>query len=497
MMAAYDRRRFLARVMGTTAGAALAGGLGASDASAAAAGGRAPELVDARTLFGWVEEMSELGPRFAGSRAHRRYLSLVVRRLQSYGLNVRRHPVPLDQWEARTWSLKATGADGRTHTIPVAYYRPYSGETPARGVRGDLVDVRAGQAADYQGKDVRGRIVVADYPMTRTGGSAIAPLVEHVHRPEQAAQFATEDYTRVWRAVPEQLSLDLAKRNGAIAMVDVMDLAPEHARGQFSPHQQPQTGLPALHLDRVQGRRLRELMKAGPVTATLTLTAAKKNSTIDYLTAELRGSGTLPGAVLVGTHTDGQNAIEENGVPAIVALAKYFARVPLSERPRDLVFVFSPNHMNSHRDTPDLAAWLTRNAGIRERIVAALVPEHLGALGWSEDPATGAFRPTGRSEPAVVGTGNSAALTALAIDQVRRDDLERTVVLKPFDNGLYGEATYPYRLGIPTATLISGPAYLVQVAPDGHLDKIDPDLMHRQTVFLSHLLSRMLALPDY
>ncbi|KAB2348593.1 hypothetical protein F8566_15900 [Actinomadura rudentiformis] len=405
---------------------------------------------------------------------------------------MRRHPVPLDQWEARSWSLKVTDAGGLTHQVPVAYYRPYSGETPAGGVRGGLVDVKAGQAADYQGKDVRGRIVVADYPITP--GGAISALAGHL---KLAPELSAENYTRVWQATPAQLSLDLARRNGAIAMVDIMDLAPEHARGQYSPHQQPQTGLPTLHLDRVQGRRLRDLMNAGPVTATLTLRASRKNSTIDYLTAELKGGGALPGAIMVGTHTDGQNAIEENGVPAILALAGYFARVARAERPRDIIFVFSPNHMNSHQDTPDLSAWLKRNGEIRSRIAASLVPEHLGALGWAEDPATGAYGPTGRSEPAVIGTGNSAALTALAIDQVKRDGLERTAVLKPFNNGLYGEATYPYRLGIPTATLISGPAYLVQVARDGHLDKIDPGLMHRQTVFLSRLLARMLALPAY
>ncbi|MFI0449267.1 hypothetical protein [Actinomadura sp. 6N118] len=426
--------------------------------------------------------MSGVGPRFTGSQSHRRYLRQVERQLESYGLNVRRHPVPLDQWEARSWSLEVTGAGG-THKIPVAYYRPYSGETPSRGVRGVLVDVKGGQAADYQGKDVRGRIVVADYPIRPGAISAFADYIP--------PELGEENYTRVWQAVPAQLSLELAKRNGAIAMVDIMDLAPEHARGQYSPHQQPQAGLPTLHLDRVQGRRLRDLMNAGSVTATLTLTASKRRSTIDYLTAELKGGGALPGAVMVGTHTDGQNAIEENGVPAILALAQYFTRV--ADRPRDIIFVFSPNHMNS----PDLGAWLERNAAIRSRVVAALVPEHLGALGWVEDPATGEYGPTGRSEPAVIGTGNSAALTSLVIDQVKRDDLERTAVLRPFNNGLYGEATYPYRLGIPTATLISGPAYLVQVARDGHLDKIDPALMHRQTVFLSHLLARMLALPAY
>lgn len=150
--------------------------------------------------------------------------------------------------------------------------------------------------------------------------------------------------------------------------------------------------------------------------------------------------------------------------------------------------------MNSHRGSPDLRTWLESHPEIRDRITAALIPEHLGALGWAEDPATGTYAPTGRTEPAVLGVGNSPTLTALVIDQLKRDDLPRTAVLRPLGDGLYGEATYPYRLGIPTATLISGPTYLVQTARDGHLNKLDPALLHHQTRFLANLLTRMLTI---
>lgn len=318
----HDRRRFLAGA----AGAAAVAGLG-SPARAGAS------LVSPERLFRWVEEMNELGPRITGGHAHRRYLRLVERQLESYGLPVRRYPVPLDQWEARSWSLKVQDAEGREHRIPVAHYRPHSGETPRRGVTAGLVEVGAGQEADYAGKDVQGRIVVADYPLVRIPFGAVFPLADYIHRPAEVPQLAAEDYTRIWQTPPTSASLDLAKQHGAIAMIDIVDLSPEHAAGQYSPHQQHQVGLPALHLDRVQGRRLRDLMATGPVTATLVLDADKKTTTIDYLTTTLKGDGSRPGAIMLGTHTDGQNAIEENGVPAILALARYFTRLPRSERP--------------------------------------------------------------------------------------------------------------------------------------------------------------------
>jgi hypothetical protein len=42
--------------------------------------------------------------------------------------------------------------------------------------------------------------------------------------------------------------------------------------------------------------------------------------------------------IIVNTHTDGPNATEENGGLGILALAKYFSRLPKIERRRTLVF---------------------------------------------------------------------------------------------------------------------------------------------------------------
>jgi hypothetical protein len=45
--------------------------------------------------------------------------------------------------------------------------------------------------------------------------------------------------------------------------------------------------------------------------------------------------------------------------------------------------------------------------------------------------------------------------------------------------------------------LIAGPTYLLQVTPDGNLDEIDSDLLHRQTAFAIRLLSGMLEISNF
>ncbi|KJE21648.1 hypothetical protein FF36_03981 [Frankia torreyi] len=486
----------------------------------------ADDLVDAGTLWSWTERMAGHGPRLPGSDAHRRHIDDLAERLAGYGLTVTRHPTRLSAWLADSWSLRVVDGDGRSHTVPVAAYRPHSGETPARGVTAAVVDVGAGDEPDYRRTPVAGAIVLADGAVARLSASVLGDLADHVHPPEARSGLANEDYSRVWLGVPPQPSLETARRHGAVAMIEILHLSPALAAGQYTPHQQEHAALPTLHVDAEQGARLRSLLARGPLTATLTLTASRRETTVDYLTALLPGSGApppapartrapvpaptpagptratgaaeprlTPGAVLVATHTDGQNAVEENGGPALLALAEYFSRFPARDRPRDLLFLFSPNHMVSEAATVKPDAWLRGHPEIMNNVAMALAAEHLGTMAWDDRGGTAAYRPTGRSELVTVPVGHSDTLRELAIDEVKASDLTRSAVLRPFQNGLYGEGTFPYRLGIPTIAFISGPAYLVQVAPGDNLDKLDRALLHRHTLFLARLLSRMLALP--
>ncbi|WP_163554262.1 hypothetical protein [Candidatus Frankia alpina] len=462
-------------------------------------------LVGPDGLWESVERMVSFGPRLPGSPAHHRHIDDLDVRLRRAGLEVTRHPVPLARWLADDWSLRVVDARGVSATVPAGSYRPYSGETSARGVTATVVDVGAGGAADYRGRPMAGAIVLADAPVARlraevlTDLTDLTDLADAVEPPDARTRLAAEDYSRVWLGVPPPPDLALARRHGAVAMIAILDLPPLLAAGQYTPHQQPYAGLPTLHVDREQGARLRALLALGPLEATVVLTARRDDATVDYLLARLpapaaAAAGTY-GDVLVATHTDGQNAVEENGGPALLALAERLAHRPQARRGRGTLFLFSPAHMIADAATVKPDAWLRAHPRLRASLAMALVAEHLGAMGWDERGGTAPYGPTGRSEPVVVAVGHSDRLRRLAVDEMRAGGLARAVVLPPAGDGLYGEGTFPYRLGLPTVEFISGPAYLLQVGPGDQLDKLDRALLHRHTVFLVHLLDRMLALP--
>jgi hypothetical protein len=513
-----DRRTFLSqsmRVAGAVAGGSVMAACGGAAHGSTPPSSRRPapvrrgtrpqlpvggniaenDLMPVDELWHLVEEMCSFGPRFTGSHAHNRYLDMLHDRLERYGMHVTRYPVPFDQWLAHRWSLHVVDAHGTKHKIPVAYYRPHSGETSARGVTATVVDVGAASVDDYGRNDVRGKIVLADLALTRLKESVWSAFADSMYPPDVVHDLDNEDFTRIWLGIPPPPSLEVAKQHGAVAMINVLDLSPPLAEGQYSPHQQDYAGLPTLHVDRVQGARLRTLMKSGDVTATLVLDVKRGRTTIDYLGAEVPGAQKRPGSLLVMTHTDGQNAIEENGGPAMLALAEYFTRYSRAARDRDVFFLFSPNHMAAPNSTPRPYEWFKANPDLLARMAMALVPEHLGTVAW-DDVTTGTFRSSGKSEFVAVPVGNSTTLKHLAIDEVQRSDLNRSGVLRPRDGGLYGEGTFAYLLGIPTIAYITGPSYLLQVAPGDNLDKLDRNLMHHQTAFLSRVMARMLALPN-
>jgi hypothetical protein len=74
------------------------------------------------------------------------------------------------------------------------------------------------------------------------------------------------------------------------------------------------------------------------------------------------------------------------------------------------------------------------------------------------------------------------------IDSLAEHDIPHTYVLRP--RPLYlGIGGALYEAGVPGASYISGPGHLVNVVPNGHIDKFDAALAERQTRWTADLLA--------
>ncbi|MFK4853628.1 hypothetical protein ACI3KT_18515, partial [Microbacterium sp. ZW T6_19] len=171
----------------------------------------------------------------------------------------------------------------------------------------------------------------------------------------------------------------------------------DEARGQYLPFTRPHQGVPAVWVPESEGDRILAAARRGD-QATLTLEATRHHgATMDTVWAVSPGAGPhADESILVVTHSDGGNAIEENGHIGLLALAQDAATIP---HDRTIVFVLTAGHLRIPAVTlhgQATTAWLQAHpemwdadaAGLTA--VAGLVIEHLGARRRRDDfPRTG------------------------------------------------------------------------------------------------------------
>ncbi|MGN0704456.1 MAG: M28 family peptidase [Lentihominibacter sp.] len=100
---------------------------------------------------------NELGWRTAGSDAEHRAANFLAKEMKSIGLtDIEKVPVKVDKFQFNDSSLTIEGTE--IDLVPASY--ECSG-TDKDGITEEIVDVGTGFAADYDGKDVKGKIVLA------------------------------------------------------------------------------------------------------------------------------------------------------------------------------------------------------------------------------------------------------------------------------------------------------------------------------------------------
>ena len=438
-------------------------------ASAATEQYRAGLLPSRKEVWDWQVWMAGLGPKYTGNEAHRTFVDFLAKNLNSAGLDVSRDHYSFPRWEARRWGIQVRPQNGRPFTAPVTSYFPYSGQTPASGVIGELV--YAGTAPKFEiPEKLRGNIAFIDCPTTE--------------RPYG-------EWYKVWGVYPADLKFPASVRParagvnglaefqkaGAVGVIlGWTDISDANAADQYTPFSRPLQNIPALWVGRETGAKLRALGTGG-TKATLTLEAEIVPDTpTDTLIATLPATSTDE-VIIVNTHTDGPNAIEENGGLGVLALAKYFARIPSSQRRRTLVFVLTTGHFAAPW-VPSIRGVIDQHPDLLKRCVAAVTIEHLGCREWADD-ASFQYKATGQNELSVALSPRQSTANVL-LECLQGTANLRNAVVNPVKGGFLGEGSALARAGIPTIGYMPMPNYLLAAPQDGCIEKVDPMLLHSQ-----------------
>lgn len=446
----------------------------------------AERFASTERIFGWIESLAGLGHRKTGTPQGRASAEYIAAQLRSFGLDqviIEAAPTPCPTVHAQSLSVDGVAypsywVNGTGRPADLGRFRAW--------LEAEIVYIGRGCESDYDSVDVSGKIVLCDvdfHPWTN------ADILDRNPRGEAFDPDGTlsREFNKFDIYSPNNWPDNFfhAQRRGALGFVGIL----QNYMDRFNYNEDytdngealgvKRMEIPALWISRSDGAQLAAALNDGRGSASLHLD-------VEYeLKDALNVSATLPGLtpeiVLVHSHHDAvfNGAVQDaSGVSEVLALAEYFAGVPLEERAKTLMFTATDTHFTDY--IGHLAFLEARDRG-GDRIVLDICIEHI-AKEVELDSENQAIE-TGFIEPRLVYISDESGLYSDVKAAFERHRLDRTFFLPVKHDEADPEQAYVFRsdevvsdayyfaaAGIPVVSLVCGPMYLFH--PSDTLERV-------------------------
>ncbi|MFE4710310.1 hypothetical protein ACFRAM_05495 [Paenibacillus sp. NPDC056722] len=423
-----------------------------------------------------IEVMNSFGSRTTGSEGHNKFIAWLEQQVTDMGLTVYRDQYTFDRWEEKSSSLIID-----QQPIHVSSAFPYSGETDEKGVTGELVYTKRG---DYE--QASGKIAVVEIENFKDFPIGIVMNMRD-SSPKQN-KIAPSEGDLVLTTALKEAKLEQAKEMGVKAVILVWKgVSDDKVEKQYVPFTTDYAGIPAVWINETEGQKVISAANEHKEGTVILEADEQKNAPTESFYVKIEGKR-KDEAIIINTHTDGINVVEENGAVGMLSMIRYLQQEQLE---RTMIFAFVTGHFRLPEFKGTSQATSTWMEGHRElwdgenghmKAVAGITVEHLGSMEWKDDD-TGHYGPTGRVSTEYTYAGNEmmAAIWKKAVEQ--RDDA-RTVILRGHNKFEFGESQPLFEAGIPLLGFIPMPDYLLTDSENREMDKFDVKLMHEQIVSL-------------
>ncbi len=438
-----------------------------------------------------MHTMNSFGTRLTGSKGHNDFIKWLKDEITKMDIAIYSDPFYFRRWEEKSSSIEIIDGDEKTN-IPVSSTYPYSGETSANGITEELVYVKS----------------VKDIPKT-TGKIAVFNIANINFLPSEIAFDKRSSY-------PEDVVLEkkyegpvitsfvqcfygiVSKLTKAKAVVLIWKgLHDDMIEGQYLSFIADYQNIPMLWVNETNGKKIVEAAKEHKKAKFVLEAEIEEHAFTESFYCILKGKNQKEN-VIVNTHTDGTNCVEENGPIALLELMRSMKdtvperthiflfttghfRLPHFEDIRTGAFQSASRWLAMHRD-------LWNGKGDNMKCVANLTVEHLGCLEWRD--IDGEYKYTGKPEIDLVYTGNKF-MDKLYIDTVKERKTVRTMTLRGHNALHFGEGQNFFTMGIPEISLVPAPYYLCVVSDSQEMEKFDIDLMTEQTETFAKLIEKL------
>ncbi len=438
-----------------------------------------------------IYTMNSFGTRLTGSKGHTDFINWLKSEITKMDIPIFSDPFYFRRWEEKQSLIEIVDGDEKIY-IPVSSAYPYSGGTAADGITEELVYVKR----------------VKDIPKTK-GKIAVFNIANINFLPSEIAFDKRSSY-------PEDVVLEkkyegpvitsfvqcfygiISKLSKAKAVILIWKgLHDEMIEGQYLSFITDYQKIPMLWVNETNGKKIIEAAMAHKKAKFVLEAEIEEHAFTESFYCIIEGKNKKEN-VIVNTHTDGTNCVEENGPIALLELMKNMKDTELE---RTHIFVFTTGHFRlPHFEDirtgsfQSASRWLAMHRelwdgkGEHFKCVANLTIEHLGCKEWRD--INGEYKYTGKPEIDLVYTGNKF-MDKLYIDTVKERKTVRTMTLRGHNALHFGEGQNFFTMGIPEISLVPAPYYLCVVSDSHEMEKFDIDLMTEQTETFAKLIGKI------
>jgi hypothetical protein len=437
-------------------------------------------LSDQAQILGDVKNLVDLGPRRSGTPGGIRAAEYVESSLKASGVPQvwQQTGVTTYEWQADRSKVTVGGQEIDAFPSENSFLgearADWTGDfsTGPGGRTAQVVDVGNGTALDLAGKNLKGKIVVFNLRF-EAPVLALGLVSEFLYDPQLTLFKAPKQLAQANPYITNYLStIGAIQKAGAVGYVGVLTDYFDSNKYRNEYYSRLAVTMPGFWVTKNEGHRLRQLLATNGRTATVALEgkryAAPAHTVLGYL------PGQSPETVMVQSHHDsvGPGAVEDaSGTASVLALARYYAKLPLSQRPRSLLFVTFDTHFTGYQSHQAFGRDYVLSPDRPFPIVANATVEHIAKQGAIKN---GKLVLTGQTEPRAFFRAGGGAIKNALIAAIRKYDLRRSIVINvaalPTTN-IPTDASGASQLGIPTVSYISGPIYMYDEADT--IDKVD------------------------
>lgn len=453
-----------------------------------------------REIFSTVRDLVEIAPRVTGSPGGRQAAAYVASRFRRAGLkHVHYEKADSYWWRASGARLEIDGkripATPIRHSLIAGFDKESRRTLGPKGLTAPIVDIGASLPT---GQDIEGKIVVFDLKFLMPL-AVVALASEFLWDPDlqlldpEALLGANPYMTNYGTVMPEII------KGGAVGAIGVLSDYFESDDYHNESYRQVEMKLPGFWVSPATGTRLRTALAADSA-ATMHLTTTRTRVVGRTVV------GLLPGrtkdTVMVQSHHDSQGpgAVEDGtGAAEVIALADYYgalARTPGYERPeKTMMFATFDTHFTGYQNHAAFAQKYVLGDDPPLRLVANATIEHIGLQ--AKKNADGSLRVLDRPEPSGIFENLNLHLKAVMAGGLVQNDIRGTALLDavPMQTsvGVPTDANWAVLSQIPTASMISGPAYMYDDADT--LDKVDVDRLAPVARLYAQIIDAIMATP--